>query len=48
MLSQTLEYAFRAVVFLADNASSDGSLEYVRTHFPEVKIQALKALKEMV
>lgn len=37
-LSSVVEFSEEATVYIADNASSDNSVEYVEKHFPTVKI----------
>ncbi len=37
-LPSVVEYSKGATVFLADNASSDGSIAFVKKHYPEIKI----------
>ncbi|MDY2588308.1 glycosyltransferase family 2 protein [Winogradskyella aquimaris] len=37
-LPSVLNYSQRATVYVADNASTDGSIDFVRANFPEVKI----------
>jgi hypothetical protein len=37
-LPTLVKYSTDATVFVADNASTDDSLEFVRTHFPTVEI----------
>ncbi|MDD7318899.1 MAG: glycosyltransferase family 2 protein [Prevotella sp.] len=57
-LPSVIENSGQATVYVADNASSDGSLELLRVHFPKIKIITLdrnwgfadgynKALKEV-
>jgi GT2 family glycosyltransferase len=37
-LPSVIEYSKEAEIYLADNASTDDSVEFVKTHFPSVKI----------
>src|SRR5688572_5687460 len=37
-LPGTIQHSFPHQIFVADNASSDGSQEYVRRNFPQVKL----------
>lgn len=37
-LPSVLEFSADATIYLADNASTDGSVAYVRKHFPQLKI----------
>ncbi|WP_025743146.1 glycosyltransferase family 2 protein [Aquimarina pacifica] len=42
-LPSVTEYSKEAIVYVADNASTDTSISYVRKHFPEVKIVVNKS-----
>src|SRR5690554_3057301 len=37
-LPSVVKYSKNAIIYLADNCSSDDSVEFVKTHFPEIKI----------
>ncbi len=36
------------IVFYADNASNDGSVEFVKNHFPKVRIISLKKILDLL
>src|SRR5690349_7752882 len=37
-LPGTIQHSFPHDIYVADNASSDGSVEYLKTNFPQVKV----------
>ena len=37
-LSSVVAFSKDAVVYVADNASTDGSVTYLREHFPDVRL----------